>query len=114
MRGRFHHVCFHYISAQHLFDLAELAREAGISDRVRARPARHRRGAFLYLFEPGGNRIELMGDPGYMIFDPAWRTVVWDASEIATAVTWAGSPVPDSFWVYGTPPRRRRGEATAA
>ena len=45
-----------------------------------------------------------MGDPGYMIFDPAWRTVVWDASEIATAVAWAGSPVPDSFWVYGTPP----------
>ena len=27
-RGRFHHVCFHYTSLQHLFDLAELAREA--------------------------------------------------------------------------------------
>jgi catechol 2,3-dioxygenase len=24
-----------------------------------------------YMLEPGGNRIELMGDPGYMIFDPA-------------------------------------------
>lgn len=102
-RGRFHHVCFHYTALQHLFDLAELAREAGI--RVEAGPGRHGIGgaAFLYLFEPGGNRIEVMGDPGYMIFDPAWRTVVWDASEIATAVTWAGSPVPDSFWVYGTP-----------
>ena len=56
-----------------------------------------------------------MGDPGYMIFDPAWRTVVWDASEIATAVAWAGSPVPDSFWVYGTPATSRRaGAATAA
>ena len=103
-RGRFHHVCFHYTSLQHLFDLAELAREAGI--RIETGPGRHGIGgaAFLYLIEPGGNRIELMGDPGYMIFDPAWRTVVWDASEIGTAVAWAGSPVPDSFWVYGTPP----------
>jgi hypothetical protein len=33
------------------------------------------------MLEPGGNRIELMGDPGYMIFDPAWRTVVWKGSE---------------------------------
>ena len=113
-RGRFHHVAFHYTSLQHLFDLAELAREAGI--RVEAGPGRHGIGgaAFLYLFEPGGNRIELMGDPGYMIFDPAWRTVVWDASEIATAVTWAGSPVPDSFWVYGTPDQPPADEATAA
>ena len=45
-----------------------------------------------------------MGDPGYMIFDPAWRTVVWQASEIGTAVAWTGAPVPDSFWDYGTPP----------
>ena len=28
-----------------------------------------------------GNRIEL-GDPGYMIFDPSWRTVVWKGSEV--------------------------------
>ena len=84
--------------------------------RVEAGPGRHGIGgaAFLYLFEPGGNRIELMGDPGYMIFDPAWRTVVWDASEIATAVTWAGSPVPDSFWVYGTPAQPGADAATAA
>ena len=31
MRGRFHHVCFHYISMQHLFDVAELAKEGGIA-----------------------------------------------------------------------------------
>ena len=30
MRGRFHHVCLHYTSAQHLFDAAELATEADI------------------------------------------------------------------------------------
>ncbi|PAQ04689.1 catechol 2,3-dioxygenase [Mesorhizobium temperatum] len=115
MRGRFHHVCFHYISVQHLFDLAELAREAGIS--IEHGPGRHGIGGatFLYMLEPGGNRIEVMGDPGYMIFDPAWKTVVWEASKIADAVVWSGSPVPDSFWVYGTPvPRPVEGTTIAA
>jgi catechol 2,3-dioxygenase len=45
-----------------------------------------------------------MGDPGYMIFDPAWKTVVWKGSEVSNvAAVWTGSPVPDSFWSYGTP-----------
>lgn len=115
MRGRFHHVCFHYISVQHLFDLAELAKEAGIS--IEHGPGRHGIGGatFLYMLEPGGNRIEVMGDPGYMIFDPAWKTVVWEASKIADAVVWSGSPVPDSFWVYGTPaPQPVEGKTIAA
>lgn len=102
-RGRFHHVCFHYVSVQHLFDVAELAREAGIA--MEHGPGRHGIGgaSFFYMFEPGGNRIEVMGDPGYMIFDPSWRTVVWPASQVATGVVWSGSPVPDSFWNYATP-----------
>jgi catechol 2,3-dioxygenase len=115
MRGRFHHVCFHYISVQHLFDLAELAKEAGIS--MEHGPGRHGIGGatFLYMLEPGGNRIEVMGDPGYMIFDPSWKTVVWEASKIADGVVWSGSPVPDSFWVYGTPvPQAEQGKPIAA
>jgi catechol 2,3-dioxygenase len=53
MRGRLHHVCFHYISIQHLFDLAELAKEAGIA--IETGPARHGIGGatFLYMLEPG-------------------------------------------------------------
>ena len=104
MRGRLHHVCFHYISVQHLFDVAELAKEAGVA--IEHGPGRHGIGGamFLYMLEPGGNRIELMGDPGYMIFDPSWRTVVWKGSEVPTiGAVWTGSPVPDSFLNYGTP-----------
>ncbi len=103
--GRFHHVCFYYSSVQHLFDVAELAREDG--DSIEHGPARHGIGGatFLYMLEPGGNRIELMGDPGYMIFDPAWKTVVWKGSEVPdVAAIWTGSPLPESFWNYGTPP----------
>jgi catechol 2,3-dioxygenase len=103
MRGRLHHVCFHYISAQHLFDVAELAKEAGIT--IEHGPGRHGIGGatFLYMLEPGGNRIEVMGDPGYMIFDPAWKTVVWKGSELDVGAVWTGSPLPGSFWSYGTP-----------
>ena len=89
---------------QHLFDVAELAKEADIA--IEHGPARHGIGgaSFLYMLEPGGNRIELMGDPGYMIFDPAWRTIVWKGSEVANVGgVWTGSPVPESFWIYGTP-----------
>jgi catechol 2,3-dioxygenase len=115
MRGRFHHVCFHYTSVQHLFDVAELMKEAGVS--MEHGPGRHGIGGatFLYMLEPGGNRVEVMGDPGYMIFDPAWRTVVWKASQVAEGVVWSGSPVPDSFWVYGTPvPQAEEGKPIAA
>jgi catechol 2,3-dioxygenase len=98
-RGRFHHVAFHYHAAQHLFDVAELAREAGIT--IEFGPGRHGIGGatFLYMIEPGGHRVEVMGDAGYLIFDPAWRPVVWKTSEIATAVSWAGAAPPDSFWL---------------
>lgn len=113
-RGRFHHVCFYTTGLQHLFDLAEMAREAGV--RVEHGPGRHGVGnaAFLYLREPGGNRVEVIGDPGYMIFDPSWRTVVWEASELDVAAVWTGSPFTEEFFAYGTPAESARREATAA
>ena len=114
IRGRLHHVCFHYTSVQHVFDAAELAKEAGLM--VEYGPGRHGIGGatFVYILEPGGNRIELMGDPGYMIFDPAWRTVVWKSSEFPDAAAWTGSPPPDSFFTYGTPPDEERATVPAA
>jgi catechol 2,3-dioxygenase len=99
---------------QHLFDVAELAKEAGLM--VETGPGRHGIGGatFVYILEPGGNRIELMGDPGYMIFDPAWRTVVWKGSELPDAAVWTGSPLPDSFFTYGTPSAEERATIPAA
>ena len=112
-RGRFHDVCYYTNAVQHLFDLAELAREAGAT--VEHGPGRHGvgGGTFLYLHEPGGNRVEVIGDPGYMIFDPSWRTVVWQASELDVAAAWSGPAFPDSFFVHGTPVEAA-GDATAA
>jgi catechol 2,3-dioxygenase len=101
--GRLHHLCLHAGSNEALFDAADLCRESGI--RVEHGPGRHGIGktTFLYMIEPGGNRIELIGDTGALIFDPTFPTVVWKASELATAAVWTGSEFPQSFWSYATP-----------
>ncbi|MDB5542164.1 MAG: Catechol 2,3-dioxygenase, partial [Devosia sp.] len=102
--GRFHHVCFYGGSNEMLFDLADLCREHGIA--LEHGPGRHGIGktTFLYMLEPGGNRIEMVGDAGAMIFDPAFETVKWKASELPTAAVWTGTEMPASFWSYATPP----------
>lgn len=101
--GRFHHVCYLAGSNESLFDFADLCRENGIA--IEHGPGRHGIGktTFLYLIEPGGNRIEIVGDPGALIFDPSFATVSWKASELPVAVVWTGTAMPQSFWTYATP-----------
>lgn len=101
--GRFHHVCFYGGSNEVLFDLADLCREEGIG--LEHGPGRHGIGktTFLYMMEPGGNRIEVVGDAGAMIFDPTFATVKWKASQLPTAAVWTGTEMPASFWNYATP-----------
>ena len=55
------------------------------------------------MMEPGGNRIELMGDRGYMIVDPAWKTVVWKGSEIPLSALTGPASRCRTRWNYGTP-----------
>jgi hypothetical protein len=73
--GRFHHVAYWYGAPQHLLDIADIFSERDI--RIESGPAKHgtTQAYFLYCFEPGGNRIELFGDTGYLIFDPDWKTL---------------------------------------
>jgi catechol 2,3-dioxygenase len=105
--NRLHHVAFWYGTPQHLLDIGEAFSEHDIT--IEAGPATHgiAQTYFLYAFEPGGNRIELYGNSGYMIFDPDWQTVTWDQSneiDRIKSVVWVGSGVPDSFFKYATPP----------
>jgi catechol 2,3-dioxygenase len=81
-KGRLHHVCYWYGYPQHLSDLSDILTESGI--KIEAGPGKHgiSQANFLYVIEPGGNRIELFGDAGYLIFDPAWKPVTWQAKDI--------------------------------
>ena len=104
-RGRLHHLAFWFGVPQHNSDFAELCREYDI--RIEAGPDMHgvTQGAFLYVFEPGGNRIELFGNSGILQFEPDWETRVWDLQEFATGAGLAvgGATMPPEFLLYGTP-----------
>ncbi len=105
-QGRFHHVAYWYGAPQHLLDIADILSENDI--RIEAGPAKHgtTQAYFLYCFEPGGNRVELFGDTGYLIFDPDWQTVVWDVAnevDLEKSSIWFGGQLAKSFYRYGTP-----------
>ncbi|MER1986474.1 MAG: catechol 2,3-dioxygenase [Solibacillus sp.] len=103
--GRLHHICYWYGYPQHLSDVADLLIESGYE--IEAGPGKHgvTQAAFLYVMEPGGNRVELFGDPGYQIFDPAWKTIEWRGKDLEKAIIWHGSNLPQEFFKYGTPVR---------
>jgi catechol 2,3-dioxygenase len=103
-RGRLHHICYWYGIPQHISDAAEIMRENGIT--IEAGPGRHgiAPALFLYVFEPGGNRVELFGDSGYLIFDPAWKTVTWREETMEQGAVFYGGGLPAEFFTYGTPP----------
>ena len=105
-RSRFHHVAFWYGAPQHLLDIADIFSERDVT--IEGGPAKHgtSQAYFLYCFEPGGNRVELFGDTGYLIFDPDWKTVVWNVAnevDLEKSSIWFGGQLPKSFYRYGTP-----------
>ncbi len=102
-KGRFHHVCYWYGYPQHLSDIADVFSEQGIQ--IEAGPGKHgiSQAYFMYVFEPGGNRIELFGDAGYLIFDPAWKPITWKEEDLDKGIIWFGSPLPAEYFLYGTP-----------
>ena len=79
--GRLHHLCYWWGYPQHLMDLAEIFSERGIP--IETGPGKHgiTQASFLYVFEPGGNRVELFGDTGYLIFDPDWTPITWQEAD---------------------------------
>ncbi|WP_156288916.1 catechol 2,3-dioxygenase [Oceanobacillus salinisoli] len=101
--GRLHHVAFWYGFPQHLHDLSELLTENGI--KIEAGPLKHgvSQAMCMYVIEPGGNRVELFGDSGYLIFDPDWKPVTWTEDQVEQAIIFYGAPLPDSYFKYGTP-----------
>lgn len=119
--NRLHHVAFWYGNQGQMLDIADLFAEYDVF--VEAGPAKHgvSQAYFLYVYEPGGNRIELFGDTGYLIFDPDWKTVTWDMeSFVKDGAVWFGGELPQDFFVYGTPlveaamQEKAEAEATAA
>lgn len=102
-RGRFHHVAYWYGNDTHLNDISEVLREHGHT--IEAGPSKHgiTQSPFLYVYEPGGNRVELFGGYGYTIQEPDHEERTWTAENLAIGGSMYGLELPPTFFAYGTP-----------
>ncbi|MDX6382177.1 MAG: catechol 2,3-dioxygenase [Rubrobacteraceae bacterium] len=99
--GRLHHVAYWCDNREDLLRAADIFLENGIY--IETGPSKHAvtQGFFLYVYEPGGNRIEIFSG-GYLIFAPDWEPVTWTQAERAKGQAW-NLRLPESFHTYGTP-----------
>jgi catechol 2,3-dioxygenase len=103
VRGRLHHAAFWVDTREEVLRAADLFQDNGIF--IEAGPAKHTpiHSFYLYVYEPGGNRIEVTSG-GYLIFDPDPEvTTLWHESEYGSSRAW-GRAFPPSFDTYATPP----------
>ncbi|NLT07060.1 MAG: catechol 2,3-dioxygenase [Solirubrobacterales bacterium] len=100
-RGRLHHVGWLCDNREDVLRAADIMAENGIF--IETGPGKHKisHQYFMYVYEPGGNRIELVTQ-GYLIFEPDWKTVTWTEADRRDGQAW-GLRMPASFHAYGTP-----------
>ncbi len=100
--GRLHHISFAVDSRDDIIRAADLALEHGIH--IETGPHKHaiQQTFFLYVWEPGGNRIELCNAGARIILQPDWETVTWSPEERAKGQAW-GMKTIETFHTHGTP-----------
>jgi catechol 2,3-dioxygenase len=100
--GRLHHLAFATDTREDILRAADLAVELGIP--IETGPHKHaiNQTFFLYVFEPGGNRIELANPMTRLVLAPDWRVITWSEAERAKGQAW-GLKTIASFHTHGTP-----------
>jgi catechol 2,3-dioxygenase len=101
-RGRFHHVTYAVDSREMVLRAADIFLEHGV--RIETGPHKHaiQQTFFLYVYEPGGNRVEVCNAGARLILAPDWKPIVWSEAERAKGQAW-GLKTIASFHTYGTP-----------
>ncbi|WAH42547.1 VOC family protein [Alicyclobacillus fastidiosus] len=100
-RGRLHHIAFAVDTNESIWRAANIFVDHDVF--IEFAPSKHaiNQTYFVYVYEPGGNRIEICSG-GYLIFDPDWEPIIWTEAERKRGQAWGNSTVP-SFHTYGTP-----------
>nr|WP_295969828.1 VOC family protein [uncultured Bacillus sp.] len=103
-KGKLHHLTYWYHRPYCLYEIADLLTEQDIY--IEALPNKHgiSQTFSMFVYEPGGNRIELSGNTNYLIYDPSWQPIVWDKTVISKHCKEViAASLPESYWRYGTP-----------
>jgi catechol 2,3-dioxygenase len=100
--GRLHHVTYAVNSREEVLIAADICLENGIF--IETGPHKHaiQQTFFLYVYEPGGNRVEIANTTARLITDPDYQTVYWTMEERKKGQAWGLATVA-SFHTGGTP-----------
>lgn len=101
--GRFHHVTFALDSREEILRAADIFMENGVF--IETGPHKHavQQTFFLYVYEPGGNRVEVANAGARLVLAPDWKPIVWTEAERRKGQAW-GLKTIESFHTHGTPP----------
>jgi len=101
--GRFHHATWAVDSKDEVLRAADICLENGIY--IETGPHKHavQQTFFLYVYEPGGNRIEVDSAGARLMLAPDWQPIVWTEAERKKGQAW-GLKTIESFHTHGTPP----------
>jgi catechol 2,3-dioxygenase len=101
--GRFHHITYAVNSREEVLLAADICLENGVY--IETGPHKHaiQQTFFLYVYEPGGNRVEIANAGARLILAPDWKPIRWCEAERKKGQAW-GLKTIESFHTYGTPP----------
>ena len=101
--GRLHHIAFAPDTREDILKAADLFLENGIH--IESGPHKHtiNQTFFLYVYDPGGNRIEFANAGARLLLAPDWEPVVWSEAERKKGQAW-GMQTISTFHTHGTPP----------
>jgi len=102
-QGRLHHLAFATDTREDILRAADLALDTGVF--IETGPHKHaiQQTFFLYVYEPGGNRIELCNPLTRLVLAPDWPLITWTEEERKKGQAW-GLKTIESFHTHGTPP----------
>jgi len=102
-RGRLHHVAFRTDTREDILRAADIALDKGVF--IETGPHKHaiQQTFFLYVYEPGGNRVEVSCAGARLVLAPDWKPITWTEAERKKGQAW-GLQTIKSFHTKGTPP----------
>jgi len=101
--GRLHHIAFAPDTREDILKAADIFLENAIH--IESGPHKHaiNQTFFLYVWEPGGNRIEFAQAGARLLTQPDHKPVVWTEEERKKGQAW-GMKTIETFHTHGTPP----------